>query len=232
MSIILTFHIFAGSVALLAGAAALCFSKGSSAHAKAGKWFVLSMLIMCGLGAFYAYLTPHTITVLAGCFTAYMVASAWLVIKRQPLSLGQADTVLIWVPVAVCVSAVLHGLEAAASPQGFIEGLAVGPDKYFLFAGLAGFALLGDVRMLWHGGCTRQERLTRHIWRMCFAMHMATTSFFEGQAKLFPVVIQESGLLSLPGHIVLLVMLYFLIKPWIRRLSGIKIGVPDHSIKA
>lgn len=218
ISPLLSIHIIAGATALLAGAAALIYKKGGLRHRQVGRWFVISMLVMCAFGAYIAYLTPNTITVLAGSLTAYMVVSSWLTVKRKSGVLGQAERVLALVPLAVAVSAYLHGAEAAASPTGYIEGIEISAQYYYFFAIIAMLAATGDCHMLWRGGRNGEFRIARHLWRMCFAMNIATTSLFEGQAHLFPQGVQDSGALSIPGNLVLLAMLYWLIKPWAARL--------------
>jgi hypothetical protein len=52
---------------------------------------------------------------------------------------------------------------------------------------------------------------------MSFAMWIATMSFFLGQARHFPEAIRHSGLLSIPVVLVLLVMLYWLGRVFIKR---------------
>lgn len=88
-------------------------------------------------------------------------------------------------------------------------------------------ALLGtvlDIRMIVRGGLTGAARTTRHLWRMCFAMFMATGSFFLGQAKLFPAAVRESGLLPVPVFLVIGAFLYWLVRvpvwPWFRKVRA------------
>jgi len=41
-------------------------------------------------------------------------------------------------------------------------------------------AAVGDVRMLVRHGILGTKRISRHLWRMCFAWFIATVSFFLG----------------------------------------------------
>jgi hypothetical protein len=52
--------------------------------------------------------------------------------------------------------------------------------------------------------------LSRHLWRMCFALFIAATSFFLGQADLFPAELRHPALLGLPVLVVLGAMVYWL----------------------
>ncbi len=217
MSFSLTIHIAAGTLALIVGVAALSYRKGKKSHRLAGRLFVYAMLVMCGFGALIAYLTPNTITVIAACLTAYMVVSSWLTVRRPAGQINSAEKFLALVPLAICISAAAHGLEAAASSSGTIENIPIGASAYYFFAVTAALALIGDFDMLWRGGRAGEARIARHLWRMCFALWIATTSFFEGQARVFPEVVQESGLLVIPGYVVLLVWGYFLLNPLVKR---------------
>ena len=58
MNPLIPFHVLAGSIALIAGAAAMSARKGGPLHAKAGTAFFLSMLAMAGTGAVIALLEP------------------------------------------------------------------------------------------------------------------------------------------------------------------------------
>lgn len=58
----------------------------------------------------------------------------------------------------------------------------------------------------------------RHIARMGFAMGMATTSFFLGQAKVFPEPLRHAfGLRAIPVLLVVGVVLYWLVRTRLSR---------------
>lgn len=82
--------------------------------------------------------------------------------------------------------------------------------------------------MIARGGLTGAARTTRHLWRMCFAMFMATGSFFAGQAKLFPAAVRESGVLQVPIFLVIGLFLYWLIRvrvwPLIRKVRALRVA--------
>ena len=75
---LLAFHISAGIVGILSGAAAMSFRKGSPRHALAGKVFVISMLTMAATAVYLAVTKHQSGNVLGGAFTFYLVATAWL----------------------------------------------------------------------------------------------------------------------------------------------------------
>jgi hypothetical protein len=69
-----------------------------------------------------------------------------------------------------------------------------------------------DLKMIYRGGVSGAQRIVRHLWRMCFAMFIATTSFFLGQAQVFPQPVQESSVLFLPVIVVVLLSGYWFIR--------------------
>ena len=44
-------------------------------------------------------------------------------------------------------------------------------------------AAAGDIRLLVRGGALGVKRITRHLWRLCFGLFIATGSFFLGPSN-------------------------------------------------
>ena len=201
-------HIVAGLLALLAGAIALVATKGGPIHRKAGLVFVVSMALMAASGATLAALKPDALSVVAGLLTLYLVATAVITVRdfgARAQALGWAAVVLAS---AVGIAGLTLGLQTALSATGKLHGYP--PAPYFIFATVA---LLGaglDVRMLRGAVPEGKHRVARHLWRMCCAMFIATSSFFIGQAKVFPEPMRNLTLLSLPVLAVLLLWAYWL----------------------
>ena len=93
---------------------------------------------------------------------------------------------------------------------------------YFLFGMVALLAVLGDVRVILAKGIQGAHRIARHLWRMCFALLLASISLFVGQSQVFPEPLRNSGLLPIPVLLVLLLMFYWLVRvlftQWYRRV--------------
>ena len=79
----------------------------------------------------------------------------------------------------------------------------------FLFGGIGLSASEGDLRMIRAGGVQGAPRFARHLWRMCFALFIATGSFFLGQAKVIPKPIRVIPLLAILALLPLVLMLRF-----------------------
>lgn len=208
-------HISMGSLALLSGAAAMTFLKGSRLHRLSGNVFFVSMLIMAATGVYISiFITPTMGNVMGGSMTFYLTATAWLTVWRKPGETGRLEIALAFLGLATAVTAIMFGITAAQSPDGRFSGY--GPPLYFVFGAAALLGTLLDVRMIARRGFTGTARLTRHLSRMCFAFFIATGSFFFGQAKLFPVAVRESGLLSIPALLPFALLLFwaFRLRVW------------------
>jgi len=205
---VLYLHIGAGTVSLLAGAAAFGFRKGSRLHRLAGNVFVIAMLIMSAIGAAVAPFlpTPERASVIAGVLTFYLVLSSWAVVKRKPGRIGAFDYGLLLTSLTVVgVSAYFMSL-AAESPNGKLDGQPAAAFVLFLLIG--SLAAVGDLRLILKRGVTGAMRLARHLWRMTAAYFIAANALFLGQPQVFPKAVQ--GWLFLPALLILGLLFYWL----------------------
>jgi len=202
-------HIAAGSVAVLAGAAALAAPKGAAWHRAAGTLFVLTMIVTAAAGASAALLESQMVTVLAGVFTCYLVFSSWLTVARPAMGIA-AHLLLLAVALGVAAAGTVLGLQvqqavAAGAKDPF------GAEPYFFFAGLAALAATGDAFTALRGGLGGAQRIARHLWRMTFALFIAVGSLFTGPgASAFPEGVRGSPRLAAPELIVLALLFFWL----------------------
>ena len=213
----LPIHITAGLLALMAGAIALYATKGSWLHRRSGIVFVAAMLVMSSLGAIMAILKPDRGTALGGVLVFYIVVTAFLTVRR---TVAQARGLLRGLMIAALLLGITEfalGFVARSSQNGRLDGYPAA--LYFVFGSVAFLCAIGDARMLRAGAIEGAKRLTRHIWRMSFAMFMATASFFLGQAKVFPEPLRHAiGLRAIPVLLVLVVMVYWLVRVRSKRM--------------
>jgi hypothetical protein len=66
--------------------------------------------------------------------------------------------------------------------------------------------------MLMRGGIFGVHRVARHLWRMCFALFIASGSFFLGQQKVMPAAIQGSPFLYISAFLPLLLLIFWLVR--------------------
>lgn len=222
---LLPLHITAGLLSIAAGAVALYAIKGSPLHRKSGLVFVVAMLTMSSTGAVIAIGKPDPGTALGGALVFYVVCTGLLTIKRTVAQSRAWLVSLMLMALAISATDFALGSIAAGQPN---HRLGVYPAGFFyVFSVVALLCAAGDARTLWLGHLDGVKRLARHIWRMSFAMWFATTSFFLGQAKVFPEPLRHMiGIRAIPVVLVLVVMFYWLGRVLIKRRRALPILEP------
>ena len=210
-------HISAGLIALVAGFVALFARKGSPLHRRAGSVFVGAMLVMSSTGALMAlFLKPNPVNVMAGSITFYMVCTAWLAVKRSVSESRRVLTVLMVSALGLSAFAWSLTFQALGNPRGLVGGVPWPPLAMFAIVSLVGGLL--DARLLRAGQIAGPHRLARHLWRMGYAMFVATTSFFLGQPKVFPDFLRQNiGLRAIPVLLVIGVVVFWTVKVFRQR---------------
>jgi len=219
LSLILPVHICVGILGILSGAVAMSFRKGSDRHRIAGYVFVISMLGLSASGAYLGFMKHQLLNGLMGVLTFYLVATAWLIARRRD---GETrfffDLTALMVPLSVGAGLVSVGLEAAKSQTGSKDGYPA--VAYFIFGSLALLFAGGDVRMLARRGAFGASRIARHLSRMCFALFIASGSFFLGQPQVFPVFLRKANVLFVPAILPLVLLVFWLVR--VRFTNGYK----------
>lgn len=211
-ALVLGLHITAGVVGILSGAAALTFRKGSPLHRRAGNWFFVSMLVMSLIGATVSPFLPRPNwgNVVGGVFTFYLVATSWLTIRRADGGAGRVAIGAFLIGLVVVATDFTLGYRAARGLPGAHDGTPL--PAYFVFGGAAALSAIGDLRVYLRRGVQGTARITRHLWRMCVALLIATLSLFLGQPQVFPAFLRGSPALFLPELAIVGAMLFWLIR--------------------
>jgi uncharacterized membrane protein len=200
-------HIIAGFSALASGAVALYALKGGKLHRKSGMVFVFTMLFMSAGGAALAIIKPERISIVAGMLTFYLVTTGLLTVRHRSEQFHLLDAVVTMIGLTAGILGFKFGFDALTSSSGTLDGLP--PPPGFLFGAVATLSVIGDLRMMMRG-IGGKRRVTRHLWRMCFALWIAAASFFLGQAQVFPEPLRKFPLLVIPPLLVLIIMIYWL----------------------
>ena len=158
------------------------------------------------------------LSLFTGALTAYLVASAWLTVRRRAGQIGHLEWMMPLVGLSAALGCIVHGARVLS---GDLVELAAGEpipaEIYFFYGGVALLAGAGDVRLLVQGGIAGRRRIARHIWRMGFALITAAASFFLGQPQVFPAFLHGvPGLLHLPVLAFVLLTLFW----WLRVTLG------------
>ncbi|WP_129792904.1 DUF2306 domain-containing protein [Sphingosinicella sp. CPCC 101087] len=210
MNALMFLHIVGGSVALISGAAALAVRKGSGWHAYVGTAFFLGMLVLTTTGAVIAGLKPARGTALIGILTLYLVVTSWAAARQRDGRPGGLERAALGM-VLICIAGLVTlGLLGMREPTGVIDHLPW--QVHFVFASVAVMAAASDIRFIRRGRLSGAQRLARHLWRMCTALLIATTSFFQGQQDEFPEAWQGSAWWHAPSLAVLGAMIFWLLR--------------------
>jgi len=219
-------HIVGGIIGVVSGSTALLSRKGSYVHRLSGKVFGVSMLGMAASGGFLALLKGQHFNVLAGLLTCYLVATAWLTVRRKANEVGRAEVGFLLMALITGATAVFWAFKFSKPGAGPV-------GAYFVFATIAFLFGIGDIRMLIRGGVAGSKRLARHLWRMGVALFVATGSFFLGtagdpvlrktglRARLFTKEIRATHLPDIPVLLVVILTFYWLIR--VRRNTSVSL---------
>lgn len=216
-SVLLAAHIASGIAALIAGAGAMVFRKGAERHRLYGNIFVVSMI---GLGVSAAVLaaayTHERGNFIGGIFTVYLVGTAWTTARRRQRQSGPLEWIALVFIISLAAVMMWGGLRAIVT-----EPNNGGPAIAGFFLGfVALFCAVGDIRVM-TGGICGAPRIARHLWRMCFALFIASGSFFLGRIRIFPHTIRELYIPWIFAFLPLLLMIFWLVR--VRMPNRIKV---------
>lgn len=204
MSILLGAHIAAGFLALVAGSGAAAARKGGALHARAGTVFALLMLFVGASATILARLQEVPDPGLGGALTCYFVLTSWAAARRRGGTTGKFEAAACAVALCGAGAIIWYALAGGTTPAG--------PGPLFAFAAVCLLAGLLDLRVILGPRLTLSQRLSRHLWRMCFAFFIAAGSFFIGQQDAMPQAVRGSPLLFALGFAPLAVMLFWLVR--------------------
>jgi uncharacterized membrane protein len=218
VQVALLVHIVGGSLGLVAGAVALFAAKGAKLHRRSGMVFVYAMLTLSLTGAGIAASGRGggwEASVIGGLLTAYLVTTALTTVRSPSAGSRWVDRGATLLALAVGLTSVAVAVEMLARGEAQRGGIPVA--MFFIHGSVALLGSAGDLRLMRAGGIQGARRLARHLWRMCFALWIASASFFLGQADELPQALRVPALLGILAFLPLLVMLYWLWRVRIRR---------------
>ena len=208
--VLLPVHIAAGITGILSGYVAISALKGGALHRRSGMIFVYAMLTMAACAIVLATMKGQRLNAMQGVTTFYLVTTALLTVQPREQRSLWIDVSAMLVGLAAGLYEITLGVEAISSAKRTIDGLPAPP--LFVFGGVAVAAAAGDLRVLRGRSLAGARRLRRHLWRMCYALFVASGSFFLGQAQVFPEPIRIGPLLAIPALLPLALMFYWLVR--------------------
>jgi hypothetical protein len=211
-------HIAAGAVGLVSGTIAAVARKGGFLHRKAGTVFVVSMSVMATFAVYLAVLEPgQLVNVFIGTFAFYLVATAWLTVRRGHGASGLLDKIALMVSVCLCAPFVILTFQLATGTAPFVQSTVQfkGPVLVAIygFTLILVLAVLGDARVVLVGGLSGAARISRHLWRMCVGLTLAAGSgFTNGFARLLPGPYHVPAACLLPQFLPLCLLVFWMIR--------------------
>jgi len=202
-------HTPAGTVALLSAAAAFFYPKGSPIHCRAGKYFIISMLIMLVSGGLSGYLKESPDDIFLSFIVFYSAFTGWLTVYHRKGHTGLYEyAALAWV--------IMLGLVAFNIDPTWDK--IRDPSVYPFWVGVAIFFAIGDIRNLYQNGLSGSQRIARHLWRICFSLIWAAMAFGDKIIKMLDSTIEKMPyVIAVPALLVLSLMLYWLYKVFFSR---------------
>ena len=168
-------HFLVGVICLLAGAAAFMVRKGRHPHRLAGRVFAVCMLLLCASGLYMSLSRSILFTAFLALLAGHAVTTGWMAAARIT---GLAERVAAGAISLVAIASAGSGLLVANLPSGTLNDLP--PVAFYSLGGVALWIAGIDVLALRRGSADDRQRLTRHIWRMGFALFIASFIFFFG----------------------------------------------------
>jgi uncharacterized membrane protein len=202
-------HVGGAVAGLVSGSIALLAPKGGRLHRAAGAVFFVAMLIMASTGALVAGVMHRRIAATAGAFTFYLVATAWMTVRRPEHRVGPFEALAMLFALGIATTGFGFGLIGSLSPTGRLDGLPYQPA--YIFAALATVGAAGDAAMVRAGGIFGRRRIARHAWRMGVALFV-TAGSAAGQPKAVPEALRGSPILFVPMLAILALTLFWLIR--------------------
>ena len=216
---VLIVHIAAGSIALASGYPALFARKGGLLHKRAGIVFVCAMVVMGTAATIVAMERGKPTTALGALLVAYLVITALITVRPSDAASPELNRGLMIVGLTVGAAYVFMGGRILTGSKAIVEGVPrIQIGIAALANGLVGLlGFVGDIKVMKWGPLRGTPRLTRHLWRMCYALFTASGSFFLGQAQVIPKPLRIFPLLAFLAFLPLLAMVFWMVRARLRR---------------
>jgi hypothetical protein len=221
-------HIGGGVLGLASGTAAALARKGGRLHRAAGTVFVASMLVMATFAAWLAIAIPgQVINLVIGAFTFYLVATAWLTVRRREGGVGLAERIALVAILCLCAPFMILSLQLATGVAPLFKSAVPleGPVLIAIygFTLVVAIAAISDARVVLAGGIWGVSRVARHLWRMCLGLMLATGSAFtNGLPRLLPGPLHVSPVFFLPQFLPLCLLIFWMVRVRLRGGEGLK----------
>lgn len=230
MLIALALHIGAGGVGLVSGTVAAIARKGGRLHRRAGNLFFFAMLTMAAFAAYLAVAVPdQLVNVFISAFTAYLVATAWMTVRRTGGGDGLLEKIALVIGIILCAPFAILSFQLATGMTPLFQSAVPfrGPVlvAIYVFTSILVLAVIGDARVVLGGGIAGVARIQRHLWRMCLGLSLsAGSAFTNGFARFLPGPYHVPPIFFLPQFLPVGLLIFWMIRMRLRGLCAIRPG--------
>ena len=216
-------HVSGGTIGLASGTVAVIARKGGRIHRTAGTIFFVSMLVMATFAAYLAVVMPgQLVNLIIAAFTLYLVATAWMTVRRKAGAVGLAERIAMMVAIALTAPFAVLSFQLATGAAPFFTSAVPleGPVliAIYSFTTVLAIAAVADVKVVLAGGISGSPRIARHLWRMCLGLTLAAGSAFtNGLPRLLPGPMHVPPAFFFPQFIPLGLLVFWMIRV---RLTG------------
>lgn len=201
-----------GGIGIASGVAALALGKAGRWHARAGRVFVVTMLVVAIIVAVVSPLLAQNANEVPALMVIYLVATGWRSATDRGGLAGAFEMGALLFVLIVVATGLTFAVEAAVGPMGMLDGQP--PSTYLAFTAAPAFAAALDIWLLLRGRLSRLHRTARHVWRVGLALFICAGSLFVGRPEVFPQALRGSPLMLVPGLVILGAVLF-----WLARVS-------------
>ena len=210
-------HVGGGTIGLVSGTVAAFARKGGRLHRVAGNLFFASMLVVAAFAAYLGVVVPDQVNIFIAIFTAYLVATAWLTVRRKEGSIGLAEKFALFVALILCAPFAILSFQLATGLPPFLKSTVAfkGPVliAIYSFTAVLAIAVIGDAKVVLAGGIAGAPRIARHLWRMCLGLTLAAGSAFtNGLPRLLPGPMHVTTVFFLPQLVPLGLLIFWMIR--------------------
>ncbi|MGH8105522.1 MAG: hypothetical protein ACREO2_04335 [Arenimonas sp.] len=145
-----------------------------------------------------------------GIMVCYFVATAWMAARNRSGMPGRFEKIACTSVLLIAAAIIGEGIKLSLNPAG--HSGPPSPAVLLILGGLCLLAGLADLRLIIRGTLSATQRITRHLWRMCFAFFIATGSFFLGQQDILPQAVRGSPILFVLAFAPFALMLFWLVR--------------------
>ena len=230
MLIALVLHIGAGVIGLVSGTVAAIARKGGRLHRRAGNLFFVAMLTMAAFAAYLAVVVPdQLVNVFISAFTAYLVATAWMTVRRKGGGDGLFEKIALVIGIILCAPFAILSFQLATGMTPLFQSAVPfrGPVlvAIYVFTSVLVLAVIGDARVVFGGGIAGVARIQRHLWRMCLGLSLsAGSAFTNGLARFLPGPYHVPPLFFLPQFLPVGLLIFWMIRMRVMGLRAIRPG--------